>query len=136
MILPALTLLAGFACLAGQHAALMGRVITHAGRGDGEYVGSWQPNRGVAPGQRGYPEADETRTVAVSSGWLRAEFEEGRSAGGQPFRLTDRPVKVTGVLRVCAVAFLVTAFVAAGALAIVWRRTPRRPPTGETLPPT
>jgi hypothetical protein len=134
MILPALTLLVGFACIAGQQAALMGRVMVHPASSDGDVVGTWQPNRGVTAGQRGYPEADATRTVVVSSGWLRAEFEGGRSAGGQPFRPTDTPVKVTGMLRVCAVAFLVTAFVAAGALAIVWRRTPRGRPTCEALP--
>lgn len=133
MILPALTLLAGVVCLAGQQAALMSRVMTHAARSDGDVVGTWQPSRGATAGQRGYREADETRTVVVSSGWLRAEFEEGRSAGGQAFRLTDTPVKVTGVLRVCAVAFLVTAFVAAGVLAIAWRGAPRGRATCELL---
>jgi hypothetical protein len=133
MILPALTLLAGLACLAGQQAALSSRVMTHAARSDGDVVGSWQPNRGVTAGQRGYPDADETRTVVVSSGWLRAEFEEGRSSGGQVFRLTETPVKVTGVLRVCSVSVLVTAFVGAGVLAIVWRGTSRGRLACETL---
>jgi hypothetical protein len=134
MILPALTLLVGLALLAGLRAALMGRVLAHPGRSDGDVVGPWEPNRGVTAGQRANADADETRRVVVSSGWLRAEFEEGRSGGGQPFRLTDVPEKVTGVGRVCAVAFVVTAVVAAGVLAVAWRRMPGGRRAREVLP--
>lgn len=132
MIIPPLVFLVGLVWLAGQHTALRSSVLAHARTSDGDVIGAWQPNRGATPGQREYPEMDETRAVTIYDGWFRAEFEEGRQAGGQTMPLLSSPMKVTTSWKAYGAIALVTILTAAGALAIVWRATPARGPEGRT----